>query len=259
MGNKQPKDQILSEIPPNLKQFTMPKLANAILEQNTEKLKKQITKFDINEGIGDHSKCTPLLLAVHLQNFEIVKFLLDQGAIVEQTYWKRLIISQAHRSVSVAALRFQSDEILCEIGKHLQEFELHNILVMLCRETYPNFIRIKKIIDILPDIDGKSIGKGGVLFGLTVGAPNLELVKYIISEKKANVNSVDHYNRTALMLLCEEGERNQLSLDIAQVLLENGTDLSVKTEGCAYDYTAFEFAKVYKWKEMVSLIENYLK
>ena len=199
-------------------------------ENNLEIFKYLIEEKKIDINIKNDSGKTVLFYACANDNLELVKYLVEHGADVNakdkdgiSVILNTLIESIGH-PISLSTLKPKGENL--EIVKCLVEHGAYiddDILFVACHtgelELVKYLIEEKKL-----DINVKEKGGDTLLFR-ACGSGNLELVKYLVEEKKLDINAVNEYGQTALFDACEKG-----NIEIVKYLIKNGANINSKNK-----------------------------
>ena len=158
-------------------------------------------------------KKTNFLSAVFLLNFFIFFFVINKGVLsVGYNEDNRPLTQEEQREKALGIDRQDWDSEHITKQKLLRDIELNNIenvkLFISNNENDVNFI----INNINP-------------FTHATNSNNFEVIKYLLNEAEINIDVVDGFGNTALIIACEKG-----LLEIANYLINNGANVNHQNE-----------------------------
>lgn len=109
---------------------------------------------------------------------------------------------------------------------------------------------INKIKQLLEKINNKNLKMSNVSYLMIACENNNKEIIELLIKKGANINDVDHNNRTALHEACKKG-----NLEVVKILIENGANIHIEEES---GKTAVTFATEIVQPESLEIIK-YLK
>ncbi|MEL6986457.1 MAG: ankyrin repeat domain-containing protein [Bacteroidota bacterium] len=191
------------------------------------------------DGIGSNG-FTPLMMATHSDESEIVEFLIKKGADVNIVHngWTALIEAADENSLS-------SMKLLLKAGANIHYY--HNrgkrtAISMAASEGFPDCLEL--LLQNGADING--VGTSIPPLHMAAEEGKMAIVNALLS-KNVNLNKKDPYGRTALMYAASEGKTS-----IVKKLVEAGAEVSIAD---SYGNNASDYAL----EEDHYHIQNYLQ
>lgn len=221
--------------------------------------KKLLEKGADPDVVTLQNRDTPLIFAAWKGHYEIVKLLIAAGANVN------------HRNNSYSnpfdyAIRHQHEDIAIELlngGVDPDYVDSRGNTILLTAATEKKFQKlIKAVLAKGANINAKSLEGNTALmisckkkdtdtfFTLLDWSTNnsKDETKPNTTNHRLDLNAVDKYGRTALMLAIQAYDTN-----LASVLIQNGADITLK---CESGHTAYKYAKDAKLTTVVQLLED---
>ena len=211
------------------------------------------------------SSCyTALILAIEKENLEMVKYLVENGADVNNEDHKSPLASakknkcrdieeylKEKTDINVQ-LRFAGKtdnllelEILISKGADIKSKDANGFTILELAATYGNLNVVKYLVEHGVDINAEDADAGILIYASQDG--NLDMVKYL-SDNGADINAMASNGWTALMQAADSGH-----LDIVTYLVENGADVDIKD---ADDYVAWMVAELQGYTEIVDYLKS---
>ena len=246
------------------------KLVAAINEGNYKKAKAIIEKhnFDLNtptskpnkfwNALTESTPATPLSAACYMGNYEMVKFLIENGATgkhVEGTTWPAII--QAVRKYDPDD--YKIIELLLDNGAdpnliytNMTAIEHAAKMSPICKNEHGDYYyneevacEIVKIVKLFVEkggsVDGSDIGENYTLAFGAVEASNIALLEYVLDDLKTDVNKKDSYEKTAAFALYYKTLARYPGCykKMTEILTAHGADLLIKD---LYGKTVYDYA-----------------
>ncbi|WIH81251.1 ankyrin repeat domain-containing protein [Brachyspira pilosicoli] len=247
------------------------------LAQNREMFKVLVENgFDLESRIdgGEHSpddyNYTPLMIAAAINDYDMVKFLVEKGADVNaKTHFEYssvetpLLLSLDNENSSVAEylinngadinvtnedgetpLMYASKvhnikviELLIQKGADINAFDNYGNTALIYGAN--NLETVKLLVENGADVNFYKGGSTALISACEYSHErNIDVIKYLVS-KKANINAQDNKGDTALnktLDTSDEGSIDILDFEIANFLIEQGADVNIKNKR---EYTPF--------------------
>lgn len=225
---------------------------------NSVKRLVNVNTFNKNnfEGIS------PLSFALIHEKFEIAEYLIKKGASVDaknsQGSWSPLtIVSDTYKPNKVEMIKL--------LIKHGANVNLKNSdgktpLLNLLGYGYTNepgkkekemelvdYRSFRVLIENGADIFTEDSEKRNALSLASMG-DNTLIARYVINERKLDINKQDSYGQTPLVLACEYN-----STETAQLLIKSGADKNIKDSS---GKTAYDYALENGNKDIVELLKD---
>ncbi|MCR3759765.1 ankyrin repeat domain-containing protein [Clostridium felsineum] len=244
------------------------KLIKAIEENNENKVKDilnspgNINSLPTIDTIitRDFINDPPITEACRVGNINIIKMLLEHGASVKvknpKLSWNPLPIACTVYNPNTVEII----DLLIKYGADVNERDSENNTPLLMsvdggykdengkKDIKQEEVMYKAFIDLVEkgaDIYAEDFQKRNSLL-IASSSDNTLVVKYLINERKFDMNKRDDYGKTALMLAIEGG-----SSETAEFLINAGANKDIKDkEG----KTAYDYAKKYKNQVVMKLL-----
>ncbi|MCR3759769.1 ankyrin repeat domain-containing protein [Clostridium felsineum] len=242
------------------------KLISAIKANNENKVKDilnspgNINSLPIFDNIisRDLINDPPITEACRVGNINIIKMLLEHGASVKapKHSWNPLPAACSVYNPN----RIEIIDLLIKYGADVNERDSDNNTPLLMsidggykdengkKDIKQEEVMYKAFIDLVEkgaDIYAEDFQKRNSLL-IASSSDNTLVVKYLINERKFDINKRDDYGKTALMLAIEGG-----SSETAEFLIKAGANKDIKdNEG----KTAYDYAKKYKNQVVMKLL-----
>ena len=251
--------------------------ASTALAQNREMFKVLVENgFDLESRIdgGEHSPddydYTPLMIAAAINDYDIVKFLVEKGADVNaKTHFEYssvetpLLLSLYNENSSIAEylinngadinvtnedgetpLMYASKvhnikviELLIQKGADINVFDNYGNTALIYGVN--NLETVKLLVENGADVNFYKGGSTALISACEYSHErNIDVIKYLVS-KNANINAQDNKGDTALnktLDTSDEGSIDILDFEIAHFLIEQGADVNIKNKR---EYTPF--------------------
>ena len=232
--------------------------------------------FDLESRIdgGEHSPddydYTPLMIAAAINDYDMVKFLVEKGADVNaKTHFEYssvvtpLLLSLDNENSSVAEylinngadinvtnedgetpLMYASKvhnikviELLIQKGADINAFDNYGNTALIYGVN--NLETVKLLVENGADVNFYKGGSTALISACEYSHErNIDVIKYLVS-KNANINAQDNKGDTALnktLDTSDEGSIDILDFEIAHFLIEQGADVNIKNKR---EYTPF--------------------
>lgn len=230
---------------------------------------------EIIEGYFEISE-TPLQAACTEGNYDMAKYLLDNGADVNFTFFDDdSPLNCAIESDKKGRLKLV--HLLVEYGADCNkpdsfgEAPLLNAAWTSCwyedkgtKQWYRHDEEKAKesteiyqyILKHVKDKNPKSVYSGDTALSMAAENGNESLTKFLIYEQRLDINAQNDWGETALFLIAEYDNEEEQLIKIAKLLIDSGIDVSIKdNEG----NTAYEYAVKNGNTKLASVIKTYGK
>ncbi|PCG19506.1 ankyrin repeat domain-containing protein [Brachyspira sp. G79] len=241
------------------------------LAQNREMFKVLVENgFDLESRIKAGEHCppdydyTPLMIAAAINDYDMVKFLVEKGADVNaKTHFEYssvvtpLLLSLDNENSSVAEylinngadinvtnedgetpLMYASKvhnikviELLIQKGADINAFDNYGNTALIYGVN--NLETVKLLVENGADVNFYKGGSTALISACEYSHErNIDVIKYLVS-KNANINAQDNEGDTALnktLDTSDEGSIDILDFEIANFLIEQGADVNIKNE-----------------------------
>lgn len=184
-----------------------------------------LDEFEVSPTIAIETALTPngcFIIKLEKNNYDSV--VVDWGSDDGES---EHILRETHAFVNIPEIPpigdFASD-ISIEISNAMKNSDACDQVVNAIKAKDLELVNV--VLDTYPDFDINTLdkkGKAPIHYAATCG--NIDILKMLIEEKKANVNTLSYDNNTALH---EAVKANDVTEQICELLLKNGADSSIK-------------------------------
>lgn len=200
----------------------------SLIENNDlDKLKhlKEENPNIFNEITFGKYKLTPLMLASKRNRYDIIKFLIDNGADINKR--DRTKKSALHHACS-GGVDIEIVKLLLStknINVTFRDKKLRTALHCCCIDGNLEAVKLFKEYNFLDKlINGQDI-TGSTPLHLSIRFHNYDIEAFLLEQKSINVNLVDIRGRTALHFACYEAEKDSI-----ERLVKAGVDVNIVDE-----------------------------
>ena len=227
-------------------------LTESIIEEDKGRVEKllQNKKMDVNRKSGNPllnlipecGQVLPIEAALETQNYDIIKDLIEAGAVVDETY------EGDQNPIAAALLRgckkqnFKTVELLLEHGADPDGNAEEGVPLLIISELYIDIYsteeerqeaqeQLVKLYELVYKNckEKRPADEGGeTSLDYAAVSKNNQLVRYLVEQLGYDVNAQDHDGQTPLINLMYNGSDQESKKETARLLKQYGADESIR-------------------------------